>query len=517
MHASSAPPSLEVIGHCAGTSFVLRFDDGRGVTHTTVLHERRDCRCGCKGGWDAWGARMYLHNTVELVRTGLWRPAPTVSTARRRRRRTSTFERFAQLWLRAKRDGVLGPSSGIADSTAAGYQWALGHLLPFFGQLPLSEITRERCLEFKALQLRRARELRAALNAGADLRDRCGRRARPLAPSSIKKLIDLLGAVLDEAVHEGYLPSNPARGRRMRITVRRPARSALEIDELAALLDAAAALDREARSALERPRDIGLTTRLVELHLRRGRRPSQIAADLRLARSTVSWHLRRLGAAPGQGFVARRVVCELLGRAGLRSSELCGLRIGDLWLDARAGAHLRIRESKTDAGVREVQLSPALVDVIRDHLERLRAAGLPDGTDAFLVPSSKGTRLDTRRVRLFVAAAWERASEVRAAEGLPPLPAITPHALRRTYVSFALVANRFDVKWVMGQVGHVDSRMTLDVYAQLMRRARREHGASFDRLVREARADAALLVDSSAHAGRRKAKWSGETSSTPWV
>lgn len=320
---------------------------------------------------------------------------------------------------------------------------------------------------------------------------------------SIKKLVDLLGAVLDEAVHEGFLASNPARGRRMRIVVRRPVRAALEIDELAALLDATSALDHEARRVLDDGTDLGLTTRLVELHLRRGRRPSQIAAELGLARSTGSWHLRRLGAKPGQGYVARRVVCELLGRAGLRSSELCDLRISDLRLDAPSGAHLRIRTSKTAAGVREVQLSPALVDALRDHLERLRAAGLPDEADTFLVPSTKGTRRDARRLRVFVAAARERANEVRAADGLPPLPEITPHALRGTYVSIALLANGFDVKWVMGQVGHADSRMTLEVYAQLMRRARREHGVNFDRLVREARAEAALLGAGGAGAVRR--------------
>jgi integrase len=429
---------------------------------------------------------------VALIDAGLWRPAAPAPTSRRRRRRTPTFERFAHRWLQAKRNGNLGPTSGIAHKTADAYRWALGHLLPFFGHLPVSDITRELCLEFKALQLRQARDVRVALAAGVDLRDRSGRRAKPLSPSSIKKLIELLGTVLDEAVHDGFLPSNPARGRRLRIKMRRPTRSALEIDELAALLDAATALDHEARNALV-SRDVSLTTRRVEQLLQRGRRPSQIAADLELARSTVSWHLRRLGVMPGQGYVARRVVCELLGRAGLRSSELCGLRIGDLRLDAPAGAHLRIRESKTEAGVREVQLSPALVDALRDHLERLRAARLPDGPDAFLVPSTKGTRLDTRRVRVFVAAARERANEVRAGYGLPPLPPITPHALRRTYVSIALLANGFDVKWVMGQVGHADSRMTLEVYAQLMRRARREHGVNFDRLVREARADAALL------------------------
>ena len=68
-----------------------------------------------------------------------------------------------------------------------------------------------------------------------------------------------------------------------------------------------------------------------------------------------------------------------------------------------------------------------------------------------------------------------------------PLPPTTPHTLRRTYISIALLANRFDVLWVMGQVGHADSKMTLDVYAQLQQRVKREHGRAFDTLVRQAR------------------------------
>jgi hypothetical protein len=49
------------------------------------------------------------------------------------------------------------------------------------------------------------------------------------------------------------------------------------------------------------------------------------------------------------------------------------------------------------------------------------------------------------------------------------------------------LANNFDVKWVMAQVGHADSTMTIDVYAQLGQRVVRSHGTSFDRLVNEAR------------------------------
>jgi hypothetical protein len=57
----------------------------------------------------------------------------------------------------------------------------------------------------------------------------------------------------------------------------------------------------------------------------------------------------------------------------------------------------------------------------------------------------------------------------------------------RFRISIALLANRFDVLWVMGQVGHADSKMTLDVYAQLQQRVKREHGRAFDTLVRQAR------------------------------
>ena len=92
-----------------------------------------------------------------------------------------------------------------------------------------------------------------------------------------------------------------------------------------------------------------------------------------------------------------------------------------------------------------------------------------------------------QRVSRIVNKAARLAGERLVTHGLPPLPVTTPHSLRRTYVSIALLANNFDVMWVMSQVGHADSKMTSDVYNQLQQRARREHGEAFDRLVRAAR------------------------------
>jgi integrase len=100
------------------------------------------------------------------------------------------------------------------------------------------------------------------------------------------------------------------------------------------------------------------------------------------------------------------------------------------------------------------------------------------------VQNARGGRISRQRIAAIVREAAVASTEHRQARGLPPLPTTTPHSLRRTYISIALLANRFDVKWVMSQVGHADSKMTLDVYAQLEQRIKREHGARFDALVR---------------------------------
>ncbi|HEY3553308.1 MAG TPA: tyrosine-type recombinase/integrase, partial [Solirubrobacterales bacterium] len=112
----------------------------------------------------------------------------------------------------------------------------------------------------------------------------------------------------------------------------------------------------------------------------------------------------------------------------------------------------------------------------------------------YLIPNTRGGRISRQRVAKIVAAAAKLASERLRAKRLSPLPKTTPHTLRRTYISIALVANNFDVKWVMDQVGHSDSTMTMDVYAQLQQRVKRQHGKSFDRLLRRAKKQLAGVV-----------------------
>jgi integrase len=132
-------------------------------------------------------------------------------------------------------------------------------------------------------------------------------------------------------------------------------------------------------------------------------------------------------------------------------------------------------------------VSADLVDELVAHIDRLRRAGRPTGPDAYLFPNVRGGRMSRQRVAEIVHDAAVLATERLVERGLPPLPNTTPRSLRRTYISIALLANGFDVMWVMRQVGHADSKMTTDVYAQLQQRVRRDHGQAFDALVQRAR------------------------------
>jgi integrase len=466
-----------------------------GKREPITLHERRGCTCGCGGGWDEPSARTEMGNMLARVRAGVWeRPTPPPTLAHRPPQDESpAYTEYADWWLQAKINGLIGDAP-ISENTIADYQWRLGYSRRFFADIHVDAIDRHLSLSFKASLLAEAREQREMLEAGADLRDSRGRSLAPLGLASIKKILDTFASVLDEAIEDEIREDNPARSKRMHIKVLKPKRTYLEMDELAALLDAA----RDRETALPDPGGVtveaGSTSEKVLRAAALGKRPVQIASDLQLAKSTVTYHLRQLDVQVGRGYVGWRVICELLGRGGLRVSELCDLKIGAVRLHDAEGAQLRILDAKTEAGERVVLVSPDLAEVIVEHIDRMRRAGLPTGPDDYLVPNTRGGRISRQRVGKIVTAAAKLASERLRAKGLSPLPRTTPHTLRRTYISIALLANKFDVKWVMDQVGHSDSTMTMDVYAQLQQRADRQHGASFDRLLRKAKKQLAAVA-----------------------
>lgn len=423
------------------------------------------------------------------MRLGVWRrrePPPELVIPNLAPGEVPTFREYAAWWLGAKIDGTIGEKGGLDENTISDYRWGVvNHLVPFFGRYPLDQIDGDLCLAFKSRKLAQARELREAIDAGVDLRDERNRRLQPLGLSSLAKIIGTLAAILDEAIEDDHITVNHARKKRMKIKVPKPRRTFLERDELAAILDTAAEQDRPLANV--RLGELGPTATLIAHLLAQAKRPKQIAKALGVNKSTVSWHLSRMGASVGRGYVGRRVICEILGRSGVRVSELCDLQIGHVRVHDPNGARFKILDAKTETGVRDVEMTPDLVEAVVEHIDQLRRAGYrTDATDP-LVPNLNGGRISRQRVGSILREAAVAASAKREQSGLPPLPAVTPHSMRRTYISLALVANNFDVKWVMRQVGHADSKMTLDVYAQLEQRVKREHGASLDRLISAAR------------------------------
>jgi integrase len=92
---------------------------------------------------------------------------------------------------------------------------------------------------------------------------------------------------------------------------------------------------------------------------------------------------------------------------------------------------------------------------------------------------------DSVRERV-LAPVIRRVNEVRAERGLPSLPKVTPHAMRRKYISLMLEAGA-PLSYVMDQVGHLDSKTTLEIYAQVQKRvSRTKVHLAFDELLANA-------------------------------
>lgn len=152
--------------------------------------------------------------------------------------------------------------------------------------------------------------------------------------------------------------------------------------------------------------------------------------------------------------LGRRPLLATLTLAGLRISEALDLHWRDVNLDA---CRLRVAAAKTDAGVREVDLTPALQELLADGPE-----SQPVHTAwRFGLPTSAGKRDNPSNVsnRFLESAAKLANIDLRAA-GREPMPDVTPHSLRRTFISLLLAAGA-DVPYVMAQAGHTDPKMTL--------------------------------------------------------
>jgi integrase len=96
--------------------------------------------------------------------------------------------------------------------------------------------------------------------------------------------------------------------------------------------------------------------------------------------------------------------------------------------------------------------------------------------------TATGRRDSPENVRgRFLARAVERANEALSRSGADPIGHVTPHSLRRTFISLLLAADA-PVPYVMAQAGHADPKMTLGIHASVIA-SKTDHGATMDELV----------------------------------
>jgi integrase len=374
-------------------------------------------------GWTQAKAEVELQNVLADVRRGIWRAPQPEPPATIERDQDPSFHEFATRWFNSAQ-GEWRPK------TRLDYEWQLcGHLLPFFKDHRLSQITIAEVDRYRHTKLAEADAVRKAKSEGKPLvdeyLDRSGRThhrpRRPLSATSINKTITRLGQILELAVEYDHIQSNPAKGRRRRLKATAPDKVWLDrAEHIQALLDAAGELDRQAAHT---------------------------------------------GGHDHKGSPAyRRTLLATFILGGLRIGEATALRWRDVDL---AASRISIRSSKTDAGIRLVDLLPTLHDELAGH--KARALDVSPEQLVFLTTAS--TELKHANIRRRVLdKAIARANDKLTSKGEVPLPdGLTPHKLRHTFASI-LVALGTDPGTVMDQLGHTDPAFTLRVYRHGMRR-----------------------------------------------
>jgi len=404
------------------TGQVIERESANGTTYALRFRaygERRFLTLGSTAeGWDRPRAEVELQNVLADVRRGIWQPPrqePEVS----RRLEVPTFHEFASEWYEGK-------ALDLAENTRLDYLNTLSsHLLPHFARYKLAEITVEEVDRYRRSKERERAALVAALEEQAKLpADKREKLPRPLSNATINRTIKLLSRVLEQALEYGHIDRNPAKGKARLLKQSKPSRSYLQPPQVAALLAAAGELDHDAR--------YGDTGR-------------------------------------------RRPLLAVLTLAGLRIGEALDLRWRDVNLAAR---RLRVVSAKTDAGVRAVDLSPTLQELLSEFKTRTRQAG----PDDLVFGTSAGKRDNPSNVRnRFLKDAREIANAKLEEDGHDPIAHVSPHTLRRTFASL-LLASGADVPYAMAQLGHENAQMTLNVYAKVIA-SKTDHGAAVDGLV----------------------------------
>lgn len=191
-----------------GRTFALRF---------RAYGKRRYVTLGTAAeGWTHAKAEEELANVLADVRRGIWMPSERSES--QEPPPEPTFHEFASEWLESRRHE-------FAARTAEDYELALSHhLLPFFRDHRLSEITAQEVDRYKAAKVREREE---------------GSVERPLSNRTINKTLTRLGQILDAALRYELIANNPVKTKVEKLKEAEPKRVRLTGPQVQVLLQEA--------------------------------------------------------------------------------------------------------------------------------------------------------------------------------------------------------------------------------------------------------------------------------------
>jgi integrase len=165
-----------------------------------------------------------------------------------------------------------------------------------------------------------------------------------------------------------------------------------------------------------------------------------------------------------------RPLLAIMAGAGLRNGEACALDWPDF--DTASGT-LRVGASKTEAGVRQVDLP----DALRRELTALKLS-TRRSSEGPMFRNRKGQRQSVSNVERRMKTAVRHANQRLDRLGIRPIDeAVTPHSLRRLYASLRFALGD-DPVYVAAQLGHTEPGFSMKVYASAVRRRERLIGAA---------------------------------------
>jgi integrase len=197
--ASRAKGEVKVREWKSGRTYALRFWAYGERRYLTLGSERE--------GWDTRTAEEELENVLTDVRRGVW--VPSKRSKGRRGGGTGDKGEGVPLFGLFARGLVEARRGQVSESTTKHGEWALGHLVPYFGEWALHEIDVEAVDEYRQFKVAESEARARAIERGKPKRNIHGQLLRPLSPGSINKTIGFLQWVLSIALEYRHVAENP--------------------------------------------------------------------------------------------------------------------------------------------------------------------------------------------------------------------------------------------------------------------------------------------------------------------